>query len=425
MNRNMNNRINQVDENTLVIGIDIAKKLHYACAMDDRGRVLKKSFGLSQDLEGFQKLLTEIQALMSQFAKSQVVVGFEPTGHYWMNLSAFLVEAEIPFVMVNPMHVNRTKELDDNSQTKNDKKDARVIASLIRDGRFSFPRILQGVDAELRTGNNNRKALKKEMVAIQNRMIRWIDIYFPEFSTIFKSFGKVACELLEHTPFPSDLTRISEAEMIQIYEDNPAVHTVPKKKLILLREKASVSIGVRESQETARFEIRRLVRNYKQCLQDLEVLEERLIDLAKQLPDFEYITSIRGIGENTAVEILAEVGPLSNYQHPEQIKKLAGLSLRENSSGQHTGKKSITKRGRSSLRATLYKTILPLISNNKTFRELYDYYTKRQDNPLKNKQAMVVLCGKLIKIIHALCTKRRQFDAEKMMRDIHSLLPAA
>ena len=109
MNRNMNNRINQVDENTLVIGIDIAKKLHYACAMDDRGRVLKKSFGLSQDLEGFQKLLTEIQSLMSQFEKSQVVVGFEPTGHYWMNLSAFLIEAEIPFVMVNPMCISQLK----------------------------------------------------------------------------------------------------------------------------------------------------------------------------------------------------------------------------------------------------------------------------------------------------------------------------
>ena len=44
MNFNTNEKINQVSENTLVIGIDIAKHKHYACAIDDRGRVLQKSF---------------------------------------------------------------------------------------------------------------------------------------------------------------------------------------------------------------------------------------------------------------------------------------------------------------------------------------------------------------------------------------------
>ena len=44
MNSNTNEKINQVSENTLVIGIDIAKHKHFACAIDDRGRVLQKSF---------------------------------------------------------------------------------------------------------------------------------------------------------------------------------------------------------------------------------------------------------------------------------------------------------------------------------------------------------------------------------------------
>ncbi|MER2236890.1 MAG: IS110 family transposase, partial [Psychrobacillus sp.] len=40
MNNSTNHKINQVSEKTLVIGIDIAKRKHYACAVDDRGRVL-------------------------------------------------------------------------------------------------------------------------------------------------------------------------------------------------------------------------------------------------------------------------------------------------------------------------------------------------------------------------------------------------
>lgn len=76
--------------------------------------------------------------------KSEILVGFEPTGHYCMNLTTYLHTLGIPFIMVNQHHVNRFKELDDNFQTKNDQKDALVIARLMRDGRFSNPRILKG-----------------------------------------------------------------------------------------------------------------------------------------------------------------------------------------------------------------------------------------------------------------------------------------
>src|SRR5690606_40052061 len=72
----------------------------------------------------------------------------EPTGHYWLNLAYFLDEKGIPLVMTNPMHVKRSKELDDNLPTKHDAKDALVIARLVKDGRFSYPRILKEMEAE-------------------------------------------------------------------------------------------------------------------------------------------------------------------------------------------------------------------------------------------------------------------------------------
>ena len=42
MNFKQNQKINQVTEKTLVIGIDIAKRTHIACFVDERGRVLLK-----------------------------------------------------------------------------------------------------------------------------------------------------------------------------------------------------------------------------------------------------------------------------------------------------------------------------------------------------------------------------------------------
>ena len=117
MNSNTNQKINQVTENTLVIGIDIAKHKHYACAIDERGRVLQKSFPFTQSRAGFDAFYEKILDLRSTHEKSEILVGFEPTGHYWMNLAAYLSAHGIPFIMVNPLHVNKSKELDDNLQT--------------------------------------------------------------------------------------------------------------------------------------------------------------------------------------------------------------------------------------------------------------------------------------------------------------------
>ncbi|TCJ93318.1 UNVERIFIED_ORG: transposase [Anoxybacillus amylolyticus] len=140
MNCTQNHKIDQVTEQTLVVGIDIAKRTHYACFVDDRGRVLRKSFLILQSKQGFRQLYECIQEAMKEFAKLDVIVVVEPTDHYWLNLACFLEEKRIPVIMVNPAHVCRAKELDDNLPTKHDAKDALVIARLAKDGRFLVPR---------------------------------------------------------------------------------------------------------------------------------------------------------------------------------------------------------------------------------------------------------------------------------------------
>ncbi len=63
----------------------------------------------------------------------------EPTGHYWKPLANYLPECGFTVVGVNPCHTKKAKELDDNSPTKSDKKDALTIARLVKDGRYFEP----------------------------------------------------------------------------------------------------------------------------------------------------------------------------------------------------------------------------------------------------------------------------------------------
>lgn len=425
MNFNMNEKINQVSENTLVVGIDIAKHKHFACAIDDRGRVLQKSFPISQSRIGFEAFYERLLTLKQAHEKQEILVGFEPTGHYWMNLAAFLTQYGIPFVMVNPMHVNRSKELDDNLQTKNDQKDALVIARLMRDGRFSYPRILEGVEAELRNGATLRAKIQEDLTALQNRIIRWLDRFFPEFTQVFKSFGKMAFAVLEKTPLPIDIQGKTPEELLFLYRQVDGMKSPQLPKAKQLFELAPHSIGLKEGLVMARFEIATLLSQYKMMQTQLDDLTSQLSELAHQMTDYEYLASVPGIGDVTIVELLSEVGSLTQYEHPRQLIKLAGLTLRENSSGQHKGQKRISKRGRRKLRALLFRVMMPLILHNPAFKTLHEHYTTRTQNPLRKKQSIVVLCGKLLKILHALCKKKTYFNSEQMMKDFIQLQSAA
>lgn len=424
MDFKQNQKINQVTEKTLVVGIDIAKRTHYACFVDERGRVLQKSFSISQSHEGFEYFYQRILQTLNEHGKTEVLVGIEPTGHYWLNLAYFLEERGIPLVMTNPMHVKRSKELDDNLPTKHDRKDALVIARLVKDGRFSYPRILKDTEAELRVGSTFRSKLVEELGALKNRIIRWLDRYFPEFTQVFPSFGKMAMAVLECTPFPSDLYEKQPDEVLSLYRGVEGLKSPQRPKAVRLLEVAANSIGVTEGHEMARIEIATLVRRYHQLEQEIESITEQLVELVQTSVEYEWLSTVPGLGDTTIVDLLAEIGSFSHYEDPRQLIKLAGLTLRENSSGQHKGQKRISKRGRRKLRALLFRVMMPMIRHNVAFRELHEYYTNRQVNPLRKKQSIVVLCGKLLKVLHGISTKRKAFDAQRMMKDIPSLAEA-
>ena len=123
----------------------------------------------------------------------------------------------------------------------------------------------------------------------------------------------------------------------------------------------------------SKIEIATLLSQRKWMQNQLDQLLEQLMGYAQQMTDYDYLISIPGLGDHTVVELLSEVGSLTQYAHPRQLIKLAGLTLRENSSGQHKGQKKISKRGRRKLRALLFRIMMPLVCHNPAFKALHQY----------------------------------------------------
>ena len=74
----------------------------------------------------------------------------EPTGHYWLNVSKWLADRQIEVVLVNPHLMKKNKENRDNTPSKSDKKDALVIADMVKNGYYSIARTALEAFTELR-----------------------------------------------------------------------------------------------------------------------------------------------------------------------------------------------------------------------------------------------------------------------------------
>ncbi|MED1472830.1 IS110 family transposase, partial [Bacillus salipaludis] len=418
MNYNQNKKIAQITSQTLIIGVDIAKFKHVARAQDFRGMEFGSPCYFENTKEGFYHFLKWISEIKKEQSMDKVVVGMEPTGHYWFNLAHILKENEIKFVVVNPLHVKKTKELDDNSPTKNDVKDARVIAQLVKDGRYAEPTVPQGVYAELRVAKKIRDLLSDDLQTVQGQVHNWIDRYFPEFLTVFKKWeGKAALQFLKLYALPHEIINFSDQELLT-HLRKAVTRSVGLNKIQELKQAANKSIGLRQGSDMAKLELKTLLDKYDLIQLKFEELDSKIDILLDEIPGVPQMLAIKGVGRDTVAGFFAEVGDLNDYTHPRQIIKLAGLSLKENTSGKHKGKTTITKRGRKKLRALLFRVCMILVAKNSAFKALHVYYTQRSDNPLKKMQSLIALCNKLIRIFFSISKKQFEFSEEKMLKDV-------
>ena len=419
MKSTQNKKINQVKETTMVVGIDVGSVKHYFRAFNWRGiELTKKPIPFSNSMEGFTAFSAEVVRLMEQNGLEEAMVGFEPTGHYWFNLGQFLSGKNIKFVMVNPLHVNKTKELDDNSPSKNDCKDPRVIANLVREGRYFFTYMPTGVFAELRNASNRRFVLTEELIRTKNRLQKWIAVYFPEYKGIYTHIdAKGGMLVLKTAPTPEEIIKLGVDGVIQIWKE-AKLRGNGHKKAMLIVNAASQSIGLTEGLEEARMEIQDLIEDYELQMKRLEKVNSLIENLCKQIKYVDKLLEIKGIGIITVAGFIAEVGDITRFDNAKELQKLAGLELVADSSGKHNGKTRISKRGRKRLRYLLVQAAVSVIGKNDEFRQIHEYYTTRKNNPLKKMQSLIAVACKLIRVFYVILTKGRSYDAPKMLGDI-------
>lgn len=412
-------KISFISDDMLIVGCDIGSESHFIRAIDTRGRELSRdAFEFSNSSEGYELAKAWMLELAARYGKKQIVMGLEPTGHYWFCIAAWMVTNEISVVQVNPYAVKQTKEVEDNSQDKNDRKDPKLIANLVKDGNYGMPYLPVDVYAEMRVLNRLRDQLTEDRNRAVNRLHRMMRIYFPEYKDAFGKFdGIFTLLVMKEAPFPEDILKKGSDGLKELWQAEK-LRGGGYQRAGKIVECAKNSVGLKEGLEGAKLSVRIYAEEVMRLDRRLAEAEQMLEEQCRKIPHAENVVKINGIGETILCGIISEMGDISRFDDVKEIQKLSGLGLVACSSGKHKGETRISHRGRKRLRYWLFQAARSAVAHAAEFRELHEYYTTRAENPLKKLQSLIVIACKILRVIYAILKNGTEYDPKKMLLDI-------
>lgn len=297
----------------------------------------------------------------------------------------------------NPHLVKKNKENRDNTPSKSDRKDALVIADMVKNGYYSVTRSTPEAFEDLHVLLSNRDFVVKRLVSAKNQIHRWVDVVFPELRHVFKDITCIgSLATLRLFPTPAELSKLQPQNLIQGWKTIMKRHSGARKAKALI-ELASHSVGAQSATHYYKLHLKQLLAEYDLACGQLEVVEKEISSVLERIPFAKSILAIKGISVISLAGILGEAGDLSGFSHGNALLRHAGLNLAEASSGKWTGQMKISKRGRARLRRFLFMATMSLIMNNSEFQAMHSHNVKVKK--MKKMRSIMKLCGKLARIL--------------------------
>ena len=168
-----------------------------------------------------------------------------------------------------------------------------------------------------------------------------------------------------------------------------------------------------------------LIEDERDGIEQLELRIKRLTQAALSLiagnealaTHFSNMTAAKGIGDTSAITILAELCVLPPEMKSSQISRYAGLDVRQTQSGSSVNKPSrLSKAGNAYLRSTLYKPAMSAVRHDPRARAFYESLIGRGK---KKIQALCAVMRKYLTGLWACIQARQAFDSTLLFSNEH------
>lgn len=377
------------------VGIDIAKNSHEAAVIDESGNVVVKPFKFANSLDGFEKFLASVQGISADLSVFEF--GMEATGHYWLNLYTKLTDYNVVVHVINPVQSDALRGLYIR-KTKNDAKDAFIIAELIRFGKYSQTTLSDPDLLSLRELTRQRFYLVDCVSDAKRKTISFIDKIFPEYQALFSdTFGATSVELLQTYTSP-DVIAALDTELFTSFLKSVSHGRFGKTKAEEIQSVAKNTFGSFLFTDSATLAIR-------QFIQQIKLLEEQIAEIenfiAEKFASFDCkLDTIVGVGTTLAASFFAEIGDITRFDSPDKLAAFAGIDPSVKQSGEFNGTRNkMSKRGSPYLRRTFWLAAVSGIRTNPALKAIYD---RKRAQGKHHAVAVSAVMHKLCNIVFAI-----------------------
>ncbi len=388
----------------LCVSLDIHKYFHVVMVHNGLGELVMPTFEIDIFQTGFDRLCQAIEAAVAQTRAQIVLVGMEPSSHYFENLARHLLARPQPVTLINSFAVKQNRDQQLMQREKDDEIDTAAIGDLLRRGEGSSFQPATGVYLQLQQLDRVRLGKVKIRTMLQNQILGHLDRIFPglviqgdeatdRYTPLFK-MDFWTCQTLQHLirvcPDPRQLASLSPPALGQAFHAHGyrlgprvAAQIIAYAKKILLPDAELIAIRAELLQHDLAL--------WEAVEQHITELEDRLGALVATTP-YQILAKLKGLTPVQAASLAAAMGAASlaaamgdpvHYQYAGQVFRRAGLVCGRDDSGtrQRKGKgKHIVKVGDVYLRRALLNALATLILHQPVLRA---YYTKLQKSKPK------------------------------------------
>ena len=378
-------------------------------------------FQLIHSKTGFTRLLRLVKAAINP------IVYFEATGIYSRVVEHFCVVNHLKYCLLNPLELHLKSE--SLRRVKTDKVDAHRIAQTVQVEHFRLKTPWSQAYQQLHELGRFYDQRLKDWNYQNNRLLCTMEQTFPNLKQLFTNrTSKLALNVVELFPHPSLVKGLSRTKLknkLMKLTDKHISKTKAFKyadRLIQLANNAYPAVTVDAIQVD---EVRYYSRQMINLTQKKEQLVKQMKQLTAQLPEYKIFCSFPGIGEQSAAQLMGELGDIKRFDNANQLNAFVGIDIRRYQSGKTSFQDHVNKRGNPHARKLLYFAVGNMIRQQRHINShIVDYYyhlKQKQPQPKKHEVAMVACMNKTLKCLLSMIKHHTEYryrytDSKSLVR---------
>ena len=387
------------------VGIDVSKGKSMMMALQPMNQVVLKPREYPHTEVGLDQMAHDILRLGED---TRVIM--EATGRYHEPVAAALHEHGIHVTVMNPLFIKQSGG-GSIRKVKTDKADAKKIAKYGLDNWMDLREYtpMEATREQLKLASRQYDLYMKNVVALQNNLISLTDKVFPGVNEMFSSPDRANgsqkwVDFIMTFWHCECIARISEAAFTERYRKwckRKGYHFSDSKAADLYIDSIGHITTLPKNSNT-KLIITTAAKELTAAKAALAVLRAEMDRLARQLPEYETVRAMYGVGERTAPQLMAEIGDVRRFPHRSSIVSFAGVDPAVDESGKHISKSNpTTKRGSPHLRKTLYQIVCAYLLKAPADEPVYQFLDKKRSEGKPYFVYMTAAQNKFLRIYYA------------------------